>query len=199
MATCKNGHYYPDDKSECPYCPKSAESGEGMRGSSLLRTVIGVPEAFETPPVQPIGREKPAEPQQESSPSALKTQIEAGTPQPSGSSVPDGFRKLMGWLVTFDRAPMGQDFQLREGRNMIGTAADCDVRIEGDANISGRHLTILFRLGEVLFRDELSTNGTFINGNLTNEGRLRDGDVIRVGNTHLLYRSAQTHHTDETH
>ncbi len=186
MATCKNGHYYPDDKAECPYCPKNADSAAGMQGSSLLRTVIGVPAALDTT--------KPAMPWPETS-AALQTQIGG---QASAPTALPADRKLMGWLATFDRAPMGQDFQLREGRNVIGTAPDCDVRIEGDANISGRHLTILFRLGEVLFRDELSTNGTFINGNLSNEGRLRDGDTIRVGSTHLLFRSAQTHHADDT-
>lgn len=141
----------------------------------------------------------PATPEaaRQETPQALKTQIAAAQPTPDNAAAPAADRKLMGWLVTFDRAPMGQDFRLREGRNMIGTAPDCDIRIEGDANISGRHLTILFRLGEVLFRDELSTNGTFINSNLANEGRLRDGDMIRVGNTHLLFRAAQTHHVDE--
>ncbi len=202
MATCKNGHYYPDDKAECPYCPKSPAPGAGTHEGSLLRTVIGVPPAFENPPAGP----QPAAPEpvllQKSAPEShavLKTQIgSAETPAADAPAPQPADRKLMGWLVTFDRVPMGQDFQLREGRNVIGTAPDCDVRIEGDANVSGRHLTILFRLGEVLFRDELSTNGTFINSNLSNEGRLRDGDLIRVGNTHLLFRSAQTHHADET-
>lgn len=204
MATCKNGHYFPDDKAECPYCPKTSSPDSGTSGSGLLRTVVGTPPVFEsatpTPAVPTANASMPETPRQER-PSALKTQIAgaAGAPETVDEAMlhSSADRKLMGWLVTFDRAPMGQDFRLREGRNVIGTAPDCDIRLDGDSNISGRHLTILFRLGEVLFRDELSTNGTFINGNLANEGRLRDGDVIRVGATHLLFRSAQTHHADD--
>ncbi len=185
MATCKNGHYYPDDVAVCPYCPKPAEPGSV---SPLLRTtIVGGPdvragEAAEMPP--PVMRTLLMEP--------------SGAPAPAAEGNMAGNRKLMGWLVTFDRAPLGQDFQLREGRNVIGSAPDCDVCINGDPNVSARHLTLLFRLGEMLFRDELSTNGTFINGHLSNEGLLQDGDRIRIGSTHLLFRSAQTHAADES-
>jgi hypothetical protein len=160
-------------------------------GADALRTIPGVPNGFEPLPEHTAPQR--AE-QTESMPigaAALHTQISSGlmTPNPENRPEPQE-RRLTGWLVTFDRQPLGQDFRLREGRNTIGTAPDCEVRIEGDPNISGRHLTILFRLGEVLFRDELSTNGTFINEELRNEGRLQDGDVIRTGTTRFLFRTA---------
>ncbi|RYD50720.1 MAG: FHA domain-containing protein [Sphingobacteriales bacterium] len=192
MATCKNGHYYPDDQSTCPYCPSfPAVAAAGNRpAADALRTIPGVPAGFKPIP-EPTA---PPVDQPEKIPagaSALYTQISTGEPSSTQQVRPESQeRRLTGWLVTFDRQPLGQDFRLREGRNTIGTAPDCEVRIEGDPNISGRHLTILFRLGNVLFRDELSTNGTFINEHLTNEGSLQDGDVIRTGNTRFLFRTA---------
>ena len=54
-------------------------------------------------------------------------------------------------------------------------------------HIPGSHLTILYRGGVYRFRDEFSTNGTFINGVAAEEGTLNDKDVIRVGNTQLIF------------
>ncbi|MCS7152375.1 MAG: FHA domain-containing protein [Bacteroidia bacterium] len=97
-------------------------------------------------------------------------------------------RKIVGWLVSFTLHPNGVDFRLYEGRNTIGTDHRCDIVIN-DPAASGHHLTILYRAGEFLFRDELSTNGTFVNGEMQNEGKLRDGDVIKVGNTEFRFRT----------
>ena len=92
-------------------------------------------------------------------------------------------------LVSFTIDALGVDFKLREGRNIIGSDAGCDIVVQ-DGQISGKHLTILYRMGEFKFKDELSTNGTFINEVFTEDGNLQDGDNIRIGNTVFKLRSA---------
>jgi pSer/pThr/pTyr-binding forkhead associated (FHA) protein len=99
-------------------------------------------------------------------------------------------RKLVGWLVSYTIDENGVDFKLFEGRNSIGADNGNDVVIANDASISSKHLTILFRLGTFKYKDELSTNGTFINDVIADEGNLADGDMIKLGNTIFRFRSA---------
>lgn len=97
-------------------------------------------------------------------------------------------RKLVGWLVSFTVDPNGVDYQLFEGRNSLGSKPGCDI-VVNDPAVSGHHLTILFRMGHFKFKDELSTNGTFINDVFVEEGNLQDGDNIRIGDTIFKFRS----------
>ncbi len=76
-----------------------------------------------------------------------------------------------------------------EGRNTIGKNPDCDICIDSDPKISSTHLTILFRHGQIKFKDELSTNGSFVNGKFMEEGDLYDGDIIKIGDTELKIRT----------
>src|SRR3974377_1045086 len=68
--------------------------------------------------------------------------------------------------VTIGRAP-GNAFQLAE------------------QSVSGRHCEVLFRGNELLVRDLGSTNGTFIQDAPVSEGRLRIGQVLRLGEMEL--------------
>jgi len=123
-----------------------------------------------------------------------KTQIFAGNENPAAQSSfnampPQTGRKLVGWLVSFTIDPNGVDYRLYEGRNSVGSDPGCDIVVRNDASVSGKHLTILNRMGSFKFKDELSTNGTFINDNFEEEGSLKDGDVIKIGNTVLKFRT----------
>jgi pSer/pThr/pTyr-binding forkhead associated (FHA) protein len=61
--------------------------------------------------------------------------------------------------------------------------------VRNDPAVSGHHLTILHRMGHFKFKDELSTNGTFINDVFEEEGNLKDGDIIKMGDTIFKFRS----------
>ena len=98
-------------------------------------------------------------------------------------------KRLVGFLVTYSLLPNGDFFALYEGKNLIGRDEAANVCIQGDSNISERHLSILYRNVDrkFKFKDEQSSNGTFINDELTDEGELKNLDVIRVGATRLLF------------
>ena len=70
----------------------------------------------------------------------------------------------------------------------IGRASSTDWALpDPELHISGRHCDILFRNGGYELVDN-STNGTFVNGDarrLSGPHRLKDGDVIRIGNYEL--------------
>lgn len=98
-------------------------------------------------------------------------------------------RKLVGFLVTYNRTPMGKAFNIYEGRNYIGRDASCDISIPDDNQMSGKHMLIRYLSGnnKFSFKDEMSSNGTYINKELLDEGELQNYDIIRVGSTIFIF------------
>ena len=98
-------------------------------------------------------------------------------------------KKLTGFLVTYSLTPNGDFFPLYEGKNVIGRSASSNVYIKGDSAISEKHFSILYRAidRKFKFKDEQSSNGTFINEELLDEGELKTFDKIRIGTTLLLF------------
>jgi hypothetical protein len=102
---------------------------------------------------------------------------------------PQEGKKLVGFLVSYSLNPLGEFFPIFEGRNYVGRESSSNICIEGDSLISGKHFSILYRTAEkkFKFKDELSSNGTVINGKLSDEGELKNFDLIRIGVTQLLF------------
>jgi RNase P subunit RPR2 len=102
---------------------------------------------------------------------------------------PQEGKKLVGFLVSYSLNPLGEFFPVFEGRNCVGRDSSANICIPGDSLISGKHFSILYRAAEKTFKfkDELSSNGTAVNGNVSDEGELKNFDVIRIGSTRLLF------------
>jgi pSer/pThr/pTyr-binding forkhead associated (FHA) protein len=98
-------------------------------------------------------------------------------------------RRIVGFLVTFDRAVEGSYWVIREGRNTMGRDEDCDIQIDGDEMVSSTHAVLLWRNGRTIVDDEKSQNGTFLNeADVMEKTDVKDGDVIRLGRTNLMCR-----------
>lgn len=121
---------------------------------------------------------------------APKASMSAGTVirPPRGAANVNG-RKLVGFLVTYNRNPLGKAYELYEGKNYIGRDKSCDICIGDDNQISGRHMSILYRNvdNKFKYRDEQSSNGTFVNKELSDEGELQNFDIIRLGGTVFIF------------
>ncbi len=98
-------------------------------------------------------------------------------------------RKLVGFLVCYNRFPNGKAFNIYEGRNYVGRDPKCDICVPDDNQMSSRHMSILYRSvdNKFKFRDEQSSNGTFVNKNLLDDGELENYDIIRVGSTLFIF------------
>ena len=103
--------------------------------------------------------------------------------------MPKSSRRIAGILATYDHDPNGTIYNIYEGRNYIGRDGSCDIVIPKDSLISSRHTSILYRSvdNKFKFRDEQSSNGTFVNNEIMDDGELQNGDVITIGNTRLLF------------
>ena len=69
----------------------------------------------------------------------------------------------------------------------IGRSASCDVVLDDDS-VSRRHAEIALRGGVCVIRDLGSCNGTWVNGRAVRRARLRRGDELQLGETHIRVR-----------
>lgn len=130
-----------------------------------------------------IARKAPPMPQQR------KTVIRRNPATTSGAKDNGAGRKLVGFLVTYNRTPMGKSFNVYEGRNVIGRDPSCDIAIPDDEKMSGRHMSIRYLSGNNKFRfhDEMSSNGTYVNNELIDDGELQNYDILVVGSTVFIF------------
>lgn len=195
---CPKGHIYRTTFARCPYCDGSISGFSQDGNTQLLRSEASCTMMLDT--------EK--NPSTNPEPDTKTVLLRGGTGNTSidenpGSSITREFgkdgKRMVGWLVSYTLNPLGVDFKIYEGKNFIGKDADCTVCIP-DQGVSGKHATLLFRSGKFRLRDNLSSNGTFVNGqDLEDETyTLHDGDIIQIGNTQLMFKSSLAETTCET-
>ncbi|MCM1369429.1 MAG: FHA domain-containing protein [Candidatus Amulumruptor caecigallinarius] len=212
--TCPKGHVYDPAiyGDECPLCPRGVAGGKPVSepktqlfqeqtpgaeprqaASSNLHThiansnVVNRPKAFAHAAIANAVADQRQQAQTAPAQQANHTMI-----RHVGHSGPHGImpsRRLVGFLVTYNRDPNGKAFNIYEGRNFVGRDESCDISVPDDPQMSGRHMSILYRNvdGKFKFRDEQSSNGTFINKELLDEGELQNYDIIRVGSTIFIF------------
>lgn len=75
-------------------------------------------------------------------------------------------------------------------RVTIGRASDNDIVLEGDPQVSRTHAVLEHSGGGWAMLDNgMSRNGSFVNGErVVHQRRLIDDDVLRVGNTSIVFR-----------
>jgi pSer/pThr/pTyr-binding forkhead associated (FHA) protein len=106
--------------------------------------------------------------------------------------------KLVAFLLTYSIDPMGQYYEVREGRHIIGGGERADIFIPNDSLMSSEHAILLYRRGRFFFQDNLSTNGSFINGQeAVGQIKLNNYDEITVGSTTLRLVMAQEEKSKE--
>ena len=101
---------------------------------------------------------------------------------------PEKPRECVGWVVILNGTGKGQDFRLVTGKNVMGTAADCDIVLP-DKYMSSRHAVLRHEEGTFVLVDLDSTNGTFVNDRRVSKEELIDNDKVRLGRTELKFKS----------
>jgi hypothetical protein len=83
------------------------------------------------------------------------------------------------------------DVALGGERLALGRLRDCDICL-ADQNVSRKHAALVREDGGWAIEDLESTNGTFLNGKRVERATLRDGDVIEIGTSRLVYHAPRT-------
>lgn len=100
------------------------------------------------------------------------------------------FKPVVGWVVVLNGELRGRDFRLVDGKNTMGTAADCDVVLT-DPYLSSKHAVIRHENGVFTLVDLDSTNGTYLNERRCTKDDLIDNDKVRLGRTELKFKSLE--------
>ncbi len=91
-------------------------------------------------------------------------------------------------LIVIYGRQLGKKYRFNRDKIIIGRSTKCDIHID-EESVSRSHCSIK-RTGRVVtIRDMGSTNGTYVNDLQTDEVLLRDGDLIKVGQTILKFLS----------
>ena len=194
---CSKGHFFKDTMNECPYCPNAGTSTvndktEVLGGGDNQKTSANM-DAQKT---QVFGgaTESASSSSSNQAFDATKTIIGGGDTNYGDAKDKKEVsrRKLRGWLVSFDIEEFGMDYRIIEGRNTVGSNSSNDVTVQ-DGEVSGMHALILCKKDKFIITDELSSNGTLLNGEDLSPREpfsLNDGDEIRIGTTNLLFKTA---------
>lgn len=189
---CSNGHYYQG--ATCPYCKGNNGTSGPTVGDNLTGNATIPQDSGNVNVTVPHEGGNPQSNQKSHNCTEFGPDTEPavnGTYYPHGSATPRFSRKLVGWLVTYSNDPLGVDYKLFEGRNIIGRDIDCNISVN-DGRVSAKHAVLLYRAGKYSITDTQSSHGTFVNDeDIELESRyINDGDVIRVGNTIFKFRSS---------
>src|SRR5438067_2988346 len=126
---CPNGHVMHPSWDQCPYCLEMQQAmmaGGGGGGGG------GMPM-----PMPPGGG---------GTAMVNVGSLAGGGGADKGRGSADKSREVCGWLVALNGQHKGEDFRLRVGKNVIGTAADCDI-VLSDKKLSRKHSTIRYEGG----------------------------------------------------
>jgi hypothetical protein len=131
--------------------------------------------------------------------SAAKTRLESEPPKDlSGGAAGGAGRRtvllsekrkppVVGWFVAMTGDQKGEDFRVREGKNIIGSIPAAQIVIT-DSTISGQHASLRYEEGNFFLTDLDSSNGTYVNDKKIAREELKDNDVIRFGDVTVKFK-----------
>jgi hypothetical protein len=166
---CPNGHVMHPSWDQCPYC---LEMQQAMAGGGRGGGGGGMPM-----PMAPSG----------GGTAMVNISDMGGGGGEKGRGSGDKSREVCGWIVALNGQHKGEDFRLRVGKNVIGTAADCDIVLT-DKKISRKHTTIRYEGGEYQIADLDSSNGCFVNDEKVQKHDLIDNDIIKLGDIEFEFK-----------
>jgi Protein of unknown function (DUF3662)/FHA domain len=105
---------------------------------------------------------------------------------PANQADQTGYRQLSASLILDDGS--NRHYQLTEGATVVGRGQDAQFRLP-DTGVSRRHLEVTWDGQTAVLADLGSTNGTTVNGTPVQTWQLVDGDVVRVGQSRLVFRT----------
>ncbi len=179
FSRCSNGHIIPYGAEFCPWCGEVAGStpaggAEESYASIEAGNTIEASAPAAGPEKQTIVLEK--------SPVAPERTV---VMRPRSEQNVTG--RIVGFLMTYDKDPLGTYYPLHEGRETIGRGDDVSIRID-DTQLSKEHAVILYRNGMFIFEDRLSSNGTLLNGkDAIGQYELHHGDVLKMGTAKYVF------------
>lgn len=96
------------------------------------------------------------------------------------------------WIVHLKGRNEGREFTIFKPETVAGRDELVDIPIFGDPDVEPKHFVIKADQQRHIIFDMNTTAGTAVNGQKVQKQVLRDGDIIQVGMTRLLFRDKAT-------
>lgn len=113
--------------------------------------------------------------------------MQKGTNLPEASENNINVKRNKKIQVTLYKVGPGEEESYRlnvKDEVVIGRNKDCQLSLEHDSALSGRHCSIIYRDGYIYVRDEKSTNGTYVNGvPIVGEFKVEKDDILLIGSS----------------
>jgi hypothetical protein len=188
---CPNGHVMQPSWDICPYCQQmqdammrqQAASGGGGGGATMMQLGGG---AGAGGMGGGLGGGMGAMGAGGGTVMVNASDIQSSSGE-KGRGSTDKSREVCGWMVALNGQHKGEDFRLRIGKNVIGTAADCDI-VLSDKKLSRKHATIRYEGGEFQIADLDSSNGTHVNDEKVQKHDLIDNDIVKLGDIEFEFK-----------
>ena len=190
LRTCPNGHDYYASLPSCPHCPPQRTANLGQTPTARMGDEADRTRLDTAKPRLGAGISGPGAPLSDKTVILERPEAAPGAvPSAEGKPRPQVNRMLTGWLVTFDVDPNGLDFKVYQGRHVIGSSASCDIQLKLPG-VSAEHAVLLSRNGKFIIEDNLSSNGTFVNGEMIEDKvYLNENDIIRIATIDLKLKT----------
>jgi len=184
---------------QCPYCEAKKKAGDKTVRVAPEPAAAAAPDSRRATRIDAPGGDAAAPSAAAAAQSGRgHTQVDAGpVGSPGSARAGGGGRRLTGIVTSFTWSRLGQLFEVRDGRNYVGSGdvsaennRRCDIHVPEDHMMSGAHFLILCQSGRYIISDNLSTNGTFLNGEQidTRGVELPDDAVIKAGATVFMFQ-----------
>lgn len=98
-------------------------------------------------------------------------------------------KPIFGWLVVVEGPDAWEEFRLadEEGQLFLGKGGDCQLKLE-DEKVEKMHASVRIKDGKLAVTDLDTTSGTFVNDEAVTRIELKDGDLVKVGESVLRFR-----------
>lgn len=180
---------------QCPSC------GGQLRPTSRFCPVCGVPvrpaaagppQATPPPAGFTVAAPRPPMPAGGVSPRVPRGTVVKEESKKPGTVLYKDKRELpvCGWLVVLRGRRQGRDFRIEKDNSVLGRNGSCDYVIEDDT-VSSEHCRIRIEDSKFVINDLGSGNGTYLNGERIYHADLQDGDVLKVGESLVLFKEAR--------
>ncbi|MEM7283830.1 MAG: AAA family ATPase [Pseudomonadota bacterium] len=105
-------------------------------------------------------------------------------------------RPSIGTLRLLHEGDVIKEFQLHQGRMIVGRTADNDIQINSEY-VSRHHAQVITSVKGSTVEDLNSTNGIYVNSQRVKKRKLRHGDEVEIGTHFLQYFVEEVEEMDE--
>ncbi len=186
VVQCSNLHYYDNEKyGQCPHCAKLKKTGMAYEEEDFQSQQVAEYAAAYIR--QKTGSSNPAM-------ENVAPPVYGG--QDDGKTVglfqnKKGKRLPTGWLVCTEGEDYGSSFMLASGKNFIGSAANMDIVLHGDADIAWERHAIVFyepKKREFFIQTGETDQPIYLNGKeIEGLAGMHAHDVLKIGKSVLVF------------